>query len=331
MSIRGSAFYASVGFMDKGQIRAAWPVAANPVRAAAGTANWLLGRGVPLVVDGGYVLGQSSGLQTFTFRYKYRLDDIHHVVGIYIVLSSEEPTMILTLNGSPVIIGHQASVIHYGSPNLVGNAEAEAVLVFIWTGATGRSLLLHNVLFYESPAIMIEESGAGGIEPGSLVYDGYTDRESIAGLERAVEDLRATYFRRGALFNWNHGRFNVTSSSTTYADLFPELRPAIQTRLMYNGETTRNVRVGVYALVSGGTGNVRVTMLSGGTVTFNITTTTGAWAQQDIAVETDDPARWSIDGGIRGGTRDTIRVEYRAGAGQTLSMLAVSVWDAPGG
>jgi len=323
--------------MSLGQVKAAWPVAAGPIKSAASAANWLLGRGTPLAVDGGHGwIPGSDDTQSKVLRYKFHLDAVHTTYGVFIVASCANPFVPVSINGTTYTIGNNATIIHFGLPNIGGDADVEIALTFQWAAGdvvARNTLEIHNVQIYESPVIFLATSGAGGIEPGTLVYDGHDDRESIAGLERAVEDLRTLYFRRGTLFNWTSGYEDgmngAAATNTSYEDLTPLLDPAIQTRIMY-GELTRPVKVAVCADVSGGTGNIRVTMTSGDTHTFNITATTPTWIVADLDVETDDPELWESDGGTRGGLRDDVRFEYRAGSGQNLSIYAISIWDPPG-
>lgn len=332
-SFRGSGFTAVTGAMTLGQIRAAWPVAAQPLKATASTVNWLLGRGVPLVVDGGHGWPE-LGAQTRSLNYMYRVDSIHDTLGLLISMSCSVSGGVIPIDigGVVELVGSTPTFVYRAYANFGGDVESSLGLTFAWDGDVG-GVTVHNVSLYECPVIFIEESGVENIEPNDLIYDGYDDRKSIAGLERAAEDLRTTYYRRGTLYNWANG-YNtaVSNATTTYAALHPDgVWPAIQTRLMYNGETTRTVKCNVFARVTGGTGNVRITMTSGDVVTFNVTNTSNAWqTTADIDVETDDPSRWDTDGGIRGGTRDEVTIEYRASSGQTIYLLGVSIWDAPG-
>ena len=334
MGIRGSNFYALGTSIDRAQIRAAWPVAAAPIKVIGYAANWLAGRGVPLVVDGGHSwLPGGDDTQSRVLRYKYHVDSNHSSIGVYIVASCTNSTPV-TIGSTIYQIGPQPSIIHYAIPNLSGDVDLETSLLVQWEagGVTNRNWLsLHNICFYESPEIFIDNSGTTPPEPGTLVIDAYDDRESIAGLERVSDELRELYFRRGTLFNWcngyDSGRF-VTN--TSYADFFTSIDPSLQTRHMYNGQTTRSVIVALCADVSGGTGNVRFTMDSGDVLTLNVTATTPTWIQGELAVSTDDPSRFATDGGLRGGVRDNCRIEYRAGSGQDLSMYAISIWDPPG-
>lgn len=337
MTIKGSNFYAPVGTMGLGQIRAAWPVAAQPIKSAAFAANWLLGRGVPLAVDGGHTwIPGSDGTATRVLRYKFHLDAVHTTYGVFIVALCSADFVPVTINGTIYTVNSSATVIHYGLPNLGGDADVEYTLTIEWPAGdvSARNRLdIHNIEIYESPARILATSGAGSVEPGTLIYDGYDDRESIGGLEHAVEDLRALYFRRGTLFSWASGYSDgFNTASTSYQQLFGDgANPAIQTRLMYTGETVRTVKCAVWVI---GFGNVRVVMTNGDSVTFTVAEPygedAGVWMTSGFDVETDDPSRYETDGGIRGGTRDEITVEYKADSGEQIFLYAVSIWDPPG-
>lgn len=328
--------YPAVGEMALGVIRAAWPVTAYQIKAAALTANWLVARGAVLVVDGGHCWPE-LGAQSRTLNYRYRTDDAHATIGAAICVSMKTAVegvdfMPVTIGSLSLLIGTRPGVIQIAFPNL-GAGETDWALTFDWDGSLG-ALLVHNIILYECPEVNIQNTGVNIVEPGSMIYDGYTNRESIAGLERVTKELQTGYFRRGALFNWSRGYSGgVQNATTTYAALHPDgIKPAIQTRYMYDGEATRDCSIAVMAYVSGGTGNVRVTMTNGDVRTFNITNTgTPAWSTtQSILVSTDDPSLWDTGGGIRGGTRDEINIEFRAGAGETIRLFAVSIWDAAG-
>lgn len=332
-SFRGSGFTAVTGAMALGQIRAAWPVAAQPLKATASTVNWLLGRGVPLVVDGGHAWPE-LGAQTRSLNYMYRVDSIHDTLGLLITMSCAVSGGVIPIDigGVVELVGSTPTFVYRAYANFGGDVEGSLGLTFAWDGDVG-GVTVHNVSLYECPVIFIEESGVENIEPNDLIYDGYDDRKSIAGVERAAEDLRTTYFRRGTVYNWANGYDTaVSTTSTSFQELHPDgVWPAVQTRLMYNGETTRSIKCNVFARVTGGTGLIRIIMTSGDFVDFPITNTSNAWqTTQEINVETDDPSRWDTDGGIRGGTRDEVTILYKAGAGQTVYLLGVSMWDAPG-
>lgn len=331
---RYANLYPAPNEMQLGVIRAAWPTAAWQIKATALTTNWIFARGTPLVVDGGHAWPE-SGAQTRRLRYRYQVDDVHANLAAAITCSmayGSGETMPITLGGYRLVVGRVPKVIQIPFVNLGGNVEATWDLDIEWDGDIA-TLMIHQLILYECPAVTVANTGVEVIERGDMIWDGYDDRQSIAGLERAVNDLRDLYYRRGALFNWATGyEAGVLTSSDVFASLHPDgIKPAIQTRLMYIGETVRTVGLAVFAA---GFGEVRVTMSNGDSHTFTIDSgyaeDPGAWFVSSIDVETDDPDRWSIDGGIRGGTRDEITIEYRADTGESLSLYAVSIWDPPG-
>lgn len=327
--------YPAVGEMALGVIRAAWPVTAYQIKAAALTANWLVARGAVLVVDGGHCWPE-GGAQSRTLNYRYRTDDAHNTIAAAICVSMQSSAegvdfMPVTIGSLSLLIGTRPGVIQIAFPNL-GAGETDWALTFDWDGTVGV-LLVHSIILYECPEVNIQNTGVNIVEPGSMIYDGYANRESIAGLERVTKELQTGYFRRGGLFNWSSGYSSgVNTASTSYQSLHSDgIKPAIQTRLMYNGETVRSVRCAIFVI---GFGNVRVTMTSGDSVTFTVAEAygegAGVWIVDDLDVETDDPSRWDTDGGIRGGTRDEITIEYKADSGEQVFLLGVSIWDAPG-
>lgn len=329
----------SVDGMTKGSIRAAWPVAADVLTATGQTVNWLLGRNIPLVIDGGHVWN-SSGMSTNTrtLHYRYYADDLHPIIAVSMALTSAS-TAFVTINGIEYLVGNSIpAFIHQAIVNVAGAGEVAYAPTFSWEPAQTSSIQVHSLNVYQAPCYKLgADFGADIIKPRSQVYDGYDARTSIAGLARAVEELRATYFRRGTLFNWSSSETN--GRSATFADVYDTVfslggtQPALQTRLMYNNETTRNVKCNVYAKASsGGSGNVQLTMTNGAVATFSVSSSTFTWhTSQNLAVETDDPTRWETDGGIRGGTRDALQVGLKVTTfGQTIYLRGVSVWDAGG-
>lgn len=334
-SFRGSGFTAVTGSMALGQVRAAWPVGAQPLKATASTVNWLLGRGTPLVVDGGYEWPETAteGVE-HVLNYYYQVDSIHDTLGMLLTMTSSRGVKSVYINGAWETIGPSPTLVYRAFANFGGDTEGSLALSFQWVGGpignSGR-ITVHNVSLYECPAVFIEESGAENIEPNDLIYDGSADRRSISGIERAVEDLRTTYFRRGALYNWTSGGYAHTTTSPSFVELHPlGVKPAIQTRLMY-AENSRKVMCNVYARVTGPMGQIRITMSSGDYVDFFVSSTSDTWhTTQEIYVTTDDPFRWDTDGGLRGGVRDEVDIQYKVGGGNTLYLLGVSIWDAPG-
>lgn len=332
--IRGASWVTSVGFMTPGTVRAGWPVAAQTLKAGAATANWLLARGVPLIVDGGHRWPGTGSLVTRVLNYRYQVDAVHHTLAATIVISAGG-LIPITINGVSYIVSELPSILHIPFPNLVADGEISAQFTFTWT--VDVPLMVHSLSLYECPTIAIEESGTTPMEPHSPVLDGWDERESISGLARAVEDLRATYYRRGTMFNWAIGLPDgYNTDQTSFQTFYDAFKPAIQTRLMYNGETQRDAKVNVYARVDGGsTGEVKIEMHDGTfvrDVTFTVTATSDTWhTTQTIAVNADLPGRWDSDGGIRGAHRDEVQIYARVtGSSQRVYVLAVAIWDPPG-
>lgn len=328
---RIAPLFANVGNTSLATIRAGWPVAAQALRAATQNVNWLLGRGVPLVIDGGHRWEGTGSLLTKTLNYRYEVDAQHHGMVLTLVISTSYQFPV-TIVGTEYIIGGRPQIIHIPYPNLSGDAELTLALAISWT--TSDFVYVHSVSLYEAPEVYLD-GGVESIEPRSPVYDGYDNRESIAGLARAVEELRG-YFRRGTVFDWAVGDVDGYNTDETSPQEFFAVLPAIQNRLMYANEATRIVKVNVYARVqSGSTGEVVVAVTNGFStvdVTFTVTSTSDTWhTTQTIAVATDQPDRWDTDGGIRGGNRSTVQISARVtGSSQRVYVRAVSMWDPPG-
>ncbi len=349
-SLRYAEMFASTAEMNLGQVRAGYPVAALPLKAAGKTANWLLARGRSLIVDGGKpVTTAAEGASAArTYRYYVNPDGIYGTIVSWVTISSgyivttditggisrsdlTYQNCNVLVNGDSFTVGQHRTIKQSYANILAGTPGAVNVAVEVPDQPGGGSIVVHGISLFECPLLRLDTESIGCVPPEakSQIYDGYSSFDSVSGIARAYESLRSTYFKRGALFTWSPG-YSYDRSETSYTELF-DYPPAIQTRRMYANDTTRNVKVVVYAKVSGGTGNVRITMSSGGTVTFNITSTTGAWTTPtNIAVEVDDPSRWGTDGGIRGGSRDEVTVEYRAAAANTISIEGISIYDEVG-
>lgn len=355
---RYANFLPSTGRHGLNGVRASHPVGGSALKAGAETANWLLSRGRPLIVDGPKIL---PAWVLYGFHYWIQPDSAHENMVFQISISartlrgdarsvrgtllvqhfSGTKTINFTTGASPIVIrdaiqnlegsaARSFTFVLYADVPLPSGDPPEPNPIYLW---------VHGTSMYEAPLVRLDNVGAAAstCEPLHPIYDGYSLSESIAGVERATVELRDLYYRRGALFTASQslvqpgtvggGLFSTTS--TTYQNVFP-VTCAIQNRLMHQGETTRVARVNVHARVSGGTGNVLVQMGNGSSATFNFSGTgqPGVWGtEQSINVRTDDPARWSTDGAIRGGVRDTLTVQARAGAGQSIDVDSVCIYD----
>lgn len=340
--------HANTAQMKLGDIRAGWPVQAAPLKAASRTANWLLAHGKPLVCDGAKVLRVTSS-ESYTFRYRIAPSAEHSSLTILISLSAPLTSAVSTLgdyefmqlDGYRVRARVELDNVprSVSSPTMIiqpvynlGAGDFEFTLDVSHNFVNELKLMIYSIHVFENPMFLLPNTGVQGIEPKEQVYDGYADRESFAGIYRGYEELVSTYFKRGALFSWCDPT-SVTRAETIYQSFFP-VAPAMQMRLMYSGETTRAVECWVYAKATGGIGDVRFTMTNGSTATVGINSSTGAWftTSGSLSVEVDDVSRWDVDGGIRGGTRDALTVDYRApsGGSGTITIYSICVFDGGG-
>ena len=330
--------------MAKGTIRASWPVAASVLDATARSVNWLLARGVPLVIDGGHSFQQlGPGLVTKTLHYRYQPNEVHHTLGATFVLSADR-YLAVSVNGTEYTVGNSIPVVvHQAFPNLAGNAEIAWAPTFSWDpGSSSTGFYIHQISLYECPVFYLaDDYGCDGIGNHTQVYDGWVVRKSISGIARALDSLRDTYFCRGTLFNYARTDVRTTGFVDVWDNVVtlgssgygPNVQPVLQNRLMYQGEIVRTARCSVYAHVSNGsTGYVRVRMGSDAFATFTLTNNTAAWqTSRPLDIETDDASRWDTDGGIRGGDRDSLQIEIKVDASDQLIYLrGVSIWDPPG-
>jgi hypothetical protein len=173
---------------------------------------------------------------------------------------------------------------------------------------------------------------------GSPIYEPSSGRKSVNGLMQVGSSQVAgagliREARRCNLFSWGNG-VGVTLTDASYpgTSQFFESSPSIVARHLFNGTNTSTVKVAAYAKCTGApaTGNVRVTAATGGTCTLSFSSTSFAWQVGNLTVETEDLSRNATDGGLRGGSRETLLVEGRTtgGMGSSITVAALHVMEA---
>ncbi len=211
----------------------------------------------------------------------------------------------------------------------------------IYTDSTAQNVALVSLSAAELP--MSELTTAGSVEVpvvdpatcgiGAPIYEPVIGRASVHGLCEAAHELVTgeggliQEARRAMMLSWAHP-VGLETTNTSFVDLGAwEAAPSIVARHLYNGSNTKPVCVHVRAAVTGApnTGEVRIQLLSGYSVTIPITSGTLAWYSDYLSAETEDLSRNAIDGGLRGGTRETIALEARVTGGST-SVAVVSMF-----
>lgn len=327
--------------MQLGTIRASWPVEAAPIKAAGSVANWLLGKGRSLVVDG----GRAVSIADYEARYWCEPSSVHGSLCWILTLSGRTgdnrpqsvPAIIdITLAGPTrgVLIGSNPTTYYFPIAN-VGPGEYALSIHSDFIGE-GDRLYIHALQLIEVPLTRLPGGpGCEVVQPRSQIYDGYSAYKSIVGVMHAHEDLKTTHHHRGALFSWSSNEVAQEAITAAYTPLFLGLRPALQTRYMFglSGVTvTRAMKVSVLALQTGGTtGDVRLTMTNGGSIVLTFAASASpTWVHGTLLVNTDNYITWATNGGRRGGADDTMLIEARVNGGGSMVVFSICVSDVPG-
>lgn len=149
----------------------------------------------------------------------------------------------------------------------------------------------------------------GSVQTGAIISEGGIASVSAGGLMLLGmhEEMLQTEMRRSCLFSdFRPAGLNM---GTSYTSVYRR-DPALLARTRYAGETVRAVDLAVYGNGPSGS-TARITMTSGDTFTIALVDGVPGWHTTQVDIETEDPSRWGIDGGIRGGTRDRIKLEGR--------------------
>jgi hypothetical protein len=343
-----------VGIANINEIRASLPVVGLPHKGCSQSLNWLLGRGHPLAVCGPQVI---PAWETHLFSFWVHPDDLHpnflwdisisaidgtnapRVVNgtIGIADSTQIVTFTTSSDGSLTRVAARQDVEPSNTPmeiNCVFSTDFPDPGEFGGIPTFDVYLIIHGIHVCEMPQLRLNGYGVAmsTLDARQPIYAqaGAISHESITALPNLAQLANDSYARRGALFSWYSpftDELNQTTS-TSYVEIFP-VRPSVQGRLITKGQTKGNIKVNVAARVTGGTGQVRVSMTSGDSLTFDVTSTTVAWVgEQTMTANCDDPDRWETDGGIRGGTRDDVIFEMKAPSGQTIAIQGLCITEA---
>lgn len=298
------------------QVRAGWPVTAAQLNAPGATMNWLLGRGVPLVIDGPKsrsVAQMSEGY--WRARYYCRPSGLHYT-GYWILTLSTLRAQVNGANigstpsptvpaspftfqsdapaGSVQTIQLTTKPTTFVFPVALGESSAEREVGYTmdraFISSDNQSLVIHSAMLVEAPLRQIHEPwpAVAPITTNEQIFDGTTPKESITGVKELHTVLSTGWFMRGALFTW--WNFDDVNWRTLFGTtLCPNteitsttyvevfpLRPALQTRHHGGAGTTRICRANVCVSSSLG-GSVRLTMTNGAVATFTFGATVDGW------------------------------------------------------
>lgn len=159
------------------------------------------------------------------------------------------------------------------------------------------------------------------------IYEGTVRAVSCDGLNllaaNAVEEAR-----RGALFSWyNPNGITSTASSAPGTGNVLAIDIPVNARHLYNGQTTRDMAVAVYAKATGGGASGRVKFTASKTAdTETLTVTSVDWYTGTLSCTTED---LSQPAALRSSTRERIRVEIWKTAGTSITIYGICIGEAP--
>lgn len=344
-----------VGTGNQAAVRTALPVVGRPHAATGSAINWLIGRGHTLAVSGPHFWDASV---VATFSFWVWPDDIHQDYTWWITLSGRDGLYRPKVyNGTVTLsdIGSGTQTAAFTTPS-----DGSAITIKMQQVATAASstplelqctidpngpsgafdaedypyVYLHGIHIQESSQVFLDGRGVATstLEARQPIYwdFGSPPSASITTLVESSRYAHENYARRGALFSWfdPFDRFTSTTSGS-WVDVFIA-RPAIQCRRVGATQTVGDIKARICARVTGGSGQVKLSLSSGSTYTWSVSNTVNQWLdEQTLQCETDDPDRWPTDGGIRGGTRDEVRLEVKAPPGQTIYMVGLAICETP--
>lgn len=157
--------------------------------------------------------------------------------------------------------------------------------------------------------------------------------KSVSAVAEHANTLR-NRARRNYLFGWadSVGTGVTITSGPGYTPIFPAgILPPVLARKVRNADDVLECAWAVYASVDAGEAEVRVTAASGDTDTVMVTTVSANWFPGAFDADSEEMARLTIDGGIRGGVRDALTFDARVTTATTLKVYAISVGEGPGG
>lgn len=322
--------------------------AANGVRIAAPVygdgqwseygafANWLIGRGSPLVIAGPSELISNNSSDTHRF---YLWPHIQNFARIWMVTlaktSGQYMSGTITLPDS----SSRTWVIPEGTPPMQGILFPALELVDPPSGTAGGvevtiavdaapdepGIFPYAISCYEVPRATLADFGSvvvpdlDTLASGQLIYDPADDGSVPAVMRASVDALSEA--RRACLFS-AYFPAGVTITDTAFdgtTNIFTTSGandPPVVARHRHNAVTSHTIAWAAYVESTGTTpgGDLRVTSTSpSGSDTQSIPTGP-AWITGTIAVETED---LSQAGGLRGGTRNPIIVEATRDADAT--------------
>ena len=327
-------------------IRAGTPVLApGQWRAIGATMNWLIGRGGVLASANPYRLPFVAGNPEVLFRYwtfprranasvaflvTLRPNTSAYATGVFTVYAP-----VATKSWSVLVPGTAQRTPRrfiFFKPKPIDATPQEMRFGLIADSNSPGAFFLDGITIYEVPRFQLTSGLVdGGVNLDSIVSSEAIYHDSLTVDDKSVEAvgrrgaLMPPIPRKNHLFSW-YQPSGVPITATAYTGLF-DLEPHVMVRKIRSGVTVLPMRWNVYASVTGGSGDVRLTN-SHGSSTINVTSTSPTWhTVATLDTDTEDPLRWDIDGGIPSGGRDPLVIEARKNVSGTLFVFGIGIGE----
>lgn len=304
------------------------PVSAVDWSTLASAANWINGRGaqiIPWCAIGHTVASGSSA--SFLFRATPKAQSVAHVWAINMLASAAGATATVTINGTSMGVRRPATSQNNRRSSEVFletlSAKTSSTTTYTVTvAAAGGNITVESLGMYAQARLDLAADATDlGVDITTLrARQPIRDfaYESVSGVCDAEKGMSA---RRIGHFAWSVPTSAAISPGSTSQTALFEIEPPAQAAVE-EGATSESLTVLVYAKVTGGTGSVQVAPVQAtGTATVSVTSTSFAWAADNVTIETEDLT--AANGQRTGLERFTITAADPAG--QTLSIAAICV------
>lgn len=162
------------------------------------------------------------------------------------------------------------------------------------------------------------------LQTGAPIMAGDDTNRNLGGLFRIINDptMLLREVRRPCLFG-DYRPAGINWISTSYTLLYIDVIPVLVAPRSF-GDAQRQIAVAVYGRGPAGS-NVRFTADTGDSVTLALPTSNG-YVTGVLEVDVEQGDRYGIDGGIRGGVRDSVIVEAQRVGGSAGDCVVYGTW-----
>ncbi len=296
---------------------------------AAFGSNWLAGQSAVLVpnvvIDKSVVAGSTGVLH---FRALTRAIAIERVWMLRLRTATTATATIKApaSTGASLVVGvspgRMALPIVYREI-LASQASALTDLTIEVAAATG-DIEIDSLCCFELARIELDVLGVDPQteRPRQSIYEG-TGVESATGV---IASLFTADPRRVGMFHWAVPVITPVTRNGAYTNLLTLAQPMLARKLS-DGANSGVLNWSAYAKVNAGTGEVRVsTSNSGVSDPVTVSVTSFAWTTaREIEIDCEDMSK---NDGLPGGLWDDLQIQIRGNGADTLSIAALSVWDA---